>query len=101
VNPFSLAGKTAMVTGASRGIGLGLAKALADSGANPILVARDEQAFAKAAKDLGREQSDVRIVVFDLQKTNEIADWFLTETRTLGVSLAEKVTAQRQRGPYP
>jgi len=37
VNPLSLAGKTAMVTGASRGISLGLAKALADSGANLIL----------------------------------------------------------------
>jgi len=84
VNPFSLAGKTAMVTGASRGIGLGVAKALADSGANLILVARDAQALAKAAKDLRREQIDVRTAVFDLQKTNEIADWFLTETRTLG-----------------
>jgi short-subunit dehydrogenase len=61
VNPFSLAGKTAMVTGASRGIGLGLAKALADSGANLILVARDAQALAKAAKDLRREQSDVSL----------------------------------------
>jgi short-subunit dehydrogenase len=58
VNPFSLAGKTAMVTGASRGIGLGVAKALADSGANLILVARDAQALAKAAKDLRREQGD-------------------------------------------
>jgi short-subunit dehydrogenase len=61
VNPFSLAGKTAMVTGASRGIGLGVAKALADSGANLILVARDAQALAKAAKDLRREQSDVSV----------------------------------------
>lgn len=58
MNPFSLAGKTAMVTGASRGIGLGVAKALADSGANLILVARDAQALAKAAKDLRREQGD-------------------------------------------
>jgi short-subunit dehydrogenase len=47
-----------MVTGASRGIGLGVAKALADSGANLILVARDAQALAKAAKDLRREQGD-------------------------------------------
>ena len=56
MNPLSLAGKTAMVTGASRGIGLGVAKALADSGANLILVARDAQALAKAAKDLRRER---------------------------------------------
>jgi NAD(P)-dependent dehydrogenase (short-subunit alcohol dehydrogenase family) len=41
VNPFSLAGKTAMVTGASRGIGLGVAKALADSGANLIVEITD------------------------------------------------------------
>jgi gluconate 5-dehydrogenase len=73
-----------MVTGASRGIGLGVAKALADSGANLILVARDPQALTKAAKELQRDKIDVRTSAFDLQNTREIADWFTTETRTFG-----------------
>lgn len=41
-----------MITGASRGIGLGVAKALAESGANLILVARDPQALEAAAEEI-------------------------------------------------
>ena len=37
---FSLDGKSALVTGASSGIGLGAAAALADAGAEVLLVAR-------------------------------------------------------------
>jgi len=39
-NIFSVEGKTALVTGANRGIGLAIAKALADSGANILAVSR-------------------------------------------------------------
>jgi 2-deoxy-D-gluconate 3-dehydrogenase len=41
-NPFDLAGKTAIVTGASRGLGRGMAIGLAGAGADLILVDRDE-----------------------------------------------------------
>jgi len=36
-----LAGKTALITGASRGIGLGITRSLAHNGVNCILVGRD------------------------------------------------------------
>jgi NAD(P)-dependent dehydrogenase (short-subunit alcohol dehydrogenase family) len=42
MNPFRVDGKLAMVTGATRGIGLGAADALARSGASIMLVCRDE-----------------------------------------------------------
>ncbi|WP_113700729.1 SDR family NAD(P)-dependent oxidoreductase, partial [Nonomuraea lactucae] len=38
--PAGLAGRTAIVTGASRGIGLGAAEALAAAGANVVLTSR-------------------------------------------------------------
>ena len=41
-NPFDLAGKTAIVTGASRGLGRGMAIGLAGAGADLVLVDRDE-----------------------------------------------------------
>ena len=47
-NPFSLAGRRALVSGASRGIGLGVALAMADAGASVALISRDPAALAAA-----------------------------------------------------
>jgi gluconate 5-dehydrogenase len=65
---FSLAGKTALVAGASRGIGLAIAQALADAGAHAVLAARsvdklEEHAGALIAK--GHKASAVRMDMAD------------------------------------
>ena len=44
-----LEGKTVLITGASRGIGLAIARALDGEGAKLILVARTHRALAHAA----------------------------------------------------
>lgn len=48
-----LAGRTALVTGASRGIGAATARALAGTGARVALVARNESALQSLARDIG------------------------------------------------
>ena len=50
---FPLAGKIAIVTGASRGIGEAIAKGFAKAGADLILVSRNRAALEKVAKEIG------------------------------------------------
>lgn len=52
-NMFSLAGRVALVTGASRGLGFAMAKSLKENGAEVIVNARNEGELAAAAKKLG------------------------------------------------
>ena len=49
---INLSGRTAIITGANRGLGLEIARAYTHAGANLIISARDEQALDKAARDL-------------------------------------------------
>ncbi|MFI2281253.1 SDR family oxidoreductase [Nocardia beijingensis] len=46
-------GKTAIVTGASRGIGLGIARRLVDEGARVVITARKQDALDEAVETLG------------------------------------------------
>jgi len=48
----TLSGRLALITGANRGIGLAIARALAREGCNLIITGRDERALAKARTEL-------------------------------------------------
>ena len=52
-HPFSLEGKTALVTGGSRGIGFAIARGLIDAGARVVISARGQRALDEAARSLG------------------------------------------------
>lgn len=54
---LNLKGKRAVITGASKGIGLGVAKAFAREGADVVLAARGVEALDAAAKDIAQEFS--------------------------------------------
>lgn len=71
---FSLAGKRALITGSSRGIGFALAGALAGAGADIILNSRDPQALGAAAKSLADSGARARAVAFDVTSSESVRD---------------------------
>ena len=52
---FDLSGKTAVITGASRGIGAAAARAFAAAGANVVLLARSRSAIGDLAGEIGEQ----------------------------------------------
>jgi gluconate 5-dehydrogenase len=62
---FDLSGKTALVTGGSRGLGLQIAEALGEAGAKILLTARKAAELEVAAADLQAKGIDARWVAAD------------------------------------
>ena len=64
---FSLEGRTAMVTGASRGLGKAIAKGLAEAGASLVIAARDSAKLEESAAEIrAATGASVRTIAFDL-----------------------------------
>ena len=77
---WRLDGQTALITGASAGIGLAIARELLGFGADVMLVARDEDLLDAAREDLGeefpeREVATMAADVADDEDRRAILDW--------------------------
>lgn len=70
---FSIAGKTAIVTGAANGIGLAISRAFAERGANVMMVDMDDKQLSKEAGDLP-EDGNVAHFAGDLRERLTIAN---------------------------
>ena len=71
---FSVAGKTAIVTGAANGVGLAIARHLADAGANVMFADKDETRLRDEVGDATDETSNIRYFSGDLREKLTIAN---------------------------
>jgi gluconate 5-dehydrogenase len=63
---FSLFGRTALVTGSARGLGLEMARGLAEAGARVVINGRDQAALDAVAAALRRDGLDIHTAAFDV-----------------------------------
>ena len=69
---FNLQGKTALVTGGSRGLGLQMAQALGEAGARVVLTSRKAQDLEAAAAKLQAQGIDAQWIAADCAKEEDI-----------------------------
>ena len=70
---FELDGRTALITGGSRGLGLQIARALGDAGARVVLTARNRTELEAASVQLREEGIDADWIAGDSGQVEEIA----------------------------
>ena len=70
---FDLSGKTALITGGSRGLGLQIAQALGEQGATLVLSARKEDELLAAVSDLKLSGIKASYIVADAANEQDIA----------------------------
>jgi NAD(P)-dependent dehydrogenase (short-subunit alcohol dehydrogenase family) len=81
---FSFDGKTALITGGSRGLGLVLARDLAAAGARVTICGRDPAALQRAEEALRRIGATVVAVPADVADRDSVRSLIQTVTRRLG-----------------
>ncbi|NRF93426.1 SDR family oxidoreductase [Paenibacillus frigoriresistens] len=69
---FDLTGKVAMITGASKGIGFGLAKALAHAGAKVAVAARNREQLDHLVSEIRADGGDAVAFTLDVRDVKEI-----------------------------
>jgi NAD(P)-dependent dehydrogenase (short-subunit alcohol dehydrogenase family) len=83
-SPKRLQGKIALVTGATRGLGLAMARALAREGCGLVICGRDAQALKSAEKELSQQGSAVLAKICDVGQEAEVKDLIGATRRTFG-----------------
>lgn len=97
---FDLAGRRALVTGSSTGIGFALAKGLAGAGAEVVLNARNEARLADAVARLRAEGATVHAASFDVTSPNDVEAAVARVERDIGaIDILVNNAGMQRRAP--
>lgn len=98
---FDLTGRTALITGSSKGIGFALATALASAGARVVLNARDAQRLGDARAQLVAAGHSVEAVCFDVTDAEAVeAGVADIESRLGSIDILVNNAGMQHRGPF-
>ena len=81
---FSLAGKTALITGGSRGLGLQMAEALGEQGAKLVVSSRKQSELDEAVAHLKGLGYDASAIAADLSREDQIGPFVAEALNRLG-----------------
>ena len=99
-NLFDLSGRTALITGASSGIGLALAGGLARAGARVVLNARGQENLTQAADSLRSQGADVHTAAFDVTDSAAVTEGIAGVEAELGpIDILVNNAGMQRRAP--
>jgi len=96
---FDLAGRRALVTGGASGLGLAIARGLAQAGAEVIINGRNRARLESAAQTLEREALPVDISPFDVTQSNAVAEAVAAIERERPIDILVNNAAVNRRAP--
>jgi len=101
VKLFDLTGRTALITGSSKGIGYALAAALGGAGARVVLNARNADALALARSTLAAQGLDVHTATFDVTDANAVEAGVAQVEADIGaIDILVNNAGMQHRGPF-
>ena len=95
---FSLTGKKALVTGSSKGIGAAIAIAMANAGADIVLVGRSPESLATTRAEIEKLGRTVEALHCDVSSSDQISKTF-SGIASLGVDIVVNNAGTIARGP--
>lgn len=99
---FNLDGKTAVVTGASRGLGSAFATALAEAGASIVITCRhgsDLRKTADAVRELGRDVLEIESDITDEVQVKEMVERTVEKFGTIDILVNNAATERINKAP--
>jgi gluconate 5-dehydrogenase len=101
VKLFDLSGRTALITGSSKGIGYALAQALAGAGASVVLNARNEAALQSARDALAAQGFKVHAAAFDVTDADAVQAGVARVEADIGpIDILVNNAGMQHRGPF-